>query len=141
MVKGIKFQDGEKLTAADAAASLNRYIKYGVGGAGFGANIDSVTAPGKYTLRIMLKTANPNLLASLANPLTFIVIMPARYAATTTALTPPNLIGTGPYRITAYVPNQYTDLTLFRATRHPTANRRVAMPATARERSIKYGTT
>lgn len=114
IVKGIKFQDGEKLTAADAAASLNRYIKYGVGGAGFGANIDSVTAPGKYTLRITLKTANPNLLASLANPLTFIVIMPARYAATTTALTPPNLIGTGPYRITAYVPNQYTDLTLFK---------------------------
>jgi peptide/nickel transport system substrate-binding protein len=110
----IKFQDGETLKAADVAASLNRYIKYGVGGAGFGTNIDSVTAPSKYTVRITLKTANPNLLPSLANPLTFIAIMPAKFASSTTALTPPNLIGTGPYRITAYIPNQYTDLTLFK---------------------------
>lgn len=115
LAKGIKFQDGERLTSADVVASLNRYIKYGVGGGGFGANIDSVAENGPLGVKITLKTPNANLLAGLANPLTFIAIMPAKYASTaTTALTPPNLIGTGPYRITAYVPNQYTELTLFK---------------------------
>jgi peptide/nickel transport system substrate-binding protein len=115
LAKGIKFQDSEKFTSADVVASLERYIKYGTGGAGFGANIDSVTAPGTYQVRITLKAPNANLTVSLANPLTFIAIMPAKYAATSTkALTPPDLIGTGPYRITAYVPNQYTELTLWK---------------------------
>src|SRR5450759_1124089 len=48
LAKGIKFQDGEKLSSADVVASMKRYIAYGSGGAGFGANIDSITATGTY---------------------------------------------------------------------------------------------
>jgi peptide/nickel transport system substrate-binding protein len=114
LAKGIKFQDGEKLSSADVVASMKRYIAYGSSGAGFGAAIDSVTATGTYGVRFVLKTPNANFTVKLANPLTFIVIMPAKYAASTTALVPPDLIGTGPYRITSYVPNQYTELTLFK---------------------------
>lgn len=114
LARGVKFQDGEKFGSADVVASLNRYIKYGVGGSGFGANIDSIAATGTYGVRITLKTGNPNFLASLANPLTFLVMMPKKFAASTTALVPPDLIGTGPYRISKYVPNQYTELTLFK---------------------------
>lgn len=113
LAHGIKFQNGQTMTSADVVASLDRYMSVGVGGATLGNEVSSVTAEGPYAIQITLKKSDPNLTALLGNPLTFIAIMPAKYAKSRKTLLPPDLIGTGPYEISKWVPDQYTLLTRF----------------------------
>jgi len=113
LARGIKFQDGETMTSADVVASINRYIAYGVAGAPLRAVVTSVTATDPNTVEVAFNKPYPNFLLSLAYPGTLLAIMPAKYAASTTALNPPNLIGTGPFRIVNWVPDAYLDLQRF----------------------------
>lgn len=107
LVQGAKFQNGEPVTGADVVASLERFMAIGVNGPAMKAEVASVVSPGPDLVEITLKQPNEDFLAMLANPLTFVAIMPAKEAATRTPLKPPELIGTGPYTIAEWLPDQY----------------------------------
>lgn len=110
----IRFQDNELMTSADVVASIERYMAIGSGSANLDSLVSSVKATGKYEVTFNLKTPDLNLTPTLAATTTLISIMPAKYAKTHTQLQPPDLIGTGPYRITEWVPQQYTILQRFK---------------------------
>ncbi|MDA8052097.1 MAG: ABC transporter substrate-binding protein [Rhodospirillales bacterium] len=113
LVQGAKFQNGEPVTGADVVASLERFMAIGVNGPAMAKEVKSVTSPSPSVVDIALTRPDEDFLATLANPLTFVAVMPAKYAASRTALKPPDLIGTGPYSIEAWIPDQYTLLKRF----------------------------
>lgn len=134
LAKGIKFQNGKTMTSADVVASVHRYIVNGVGGASL-KDVTKLQPVGKYAVRFTLSDSAPNFLIQLANPLTFMGIMPKAEAQSTTSLNPPHLIGTGPYKIAKWIPDQYTELTAWKGYTPPskvkatglTGNRRAAI--------------
>ncbi|HTW99268.1 MAG TPA: ABC transporter substrate-binding protein, partial [Acidimicrobiales bacterium] len=105
---GVTFSNGQALTGADVVASLQRFIAVGENGSTLGSVVKSITSPSADVVDIDLKSPDADFLALLANPLTFVAIMPAKYAASRTELSPPDLIGTGPYTIESWIPDQYT---------------------------------
>ena len=115
LAKGAKFQDGQPVTGNDVVASLERYMAIGVNGKPMKAEVASVVSPSADVVVIKLKKPDADFLASLANPLTFVAVMPAKEAASRTPLKPPQLIGTGPYSIAEWIPDQYTLLKRFAA--------------------------
>jgi len=89
LARGIKFQDGETMTSADVVASINRYIAYGVAGPSLRDVVTSVKAIDPNTVEVVFNKPYPNFTLNMAYPITRLVIMPAKYAASTTALNPP----------------------------------------------------
>ncbi len=99
---GLKFHDGEKVLARDAAASLRRWAARDVYGQTLGGFVDSFGAADDRTLRIKLKSRFSLLPDALAKPNGMLpVVMPERLA--NTDLNKPNteMVGSGPYRFLA----------------------------------------
>lgn len=65
--KGVRFQDGQPLTAADVKASLERMLKINQGTAYLISAIDSISVLGPYTVQITTKTPNAFLAANLSH--------------------------------------------------------------------------
>lgn len=113
LAKGVKFQDGSTMTSADVVASIKRAKSMGEGSDTLESVIDSISAKGEDSVILTLKRPYGAILAVLANPLPQIPIMPAKYANKDQPLKPPELIGTGPYKIGEWKPDQYTLLKRF----------------------------
>ena len=99
---GLRFHDGEKVLARDAAASLRRWSARDVYGQTLGAAVDAFEAVDDRTLHIKLKRPFPLVLDALAKPNGMLpVVMPERLA--NNDLNKPNteMIGSGPYRFMA----------------------------------------
>ncbi len=109
--QGVPFHNGKVMTAADAAASLERYRKVGAS-ANVLATVDTITASGPNTLVIKLKQVTPALLDSISSPRAPMAIMPAEEAAKPAGQTTP--IGTGPFRFVEYVPDSHVKLEKFK---------------------------
>lgn len=96
--EGVKFHDGSKVTVEDVVYSIERCADTGNGEplvAAF-SNIDKVTAPDDRTVVITLKQPDAEFLASM----TAAVIPKSN-------LTPDKLaIGTGPYKMVSYTPQE-----------------------------------
>lgn len=105
---GVKFSDGQPLSGTDVVASLDRFMAVGTGGNTMAALVKSVTSPSAYIVKVDLKKPDEDFPAMIADPLTFIAIMPAKYADSRKELAPPDLIGTGPYAIKTWNPDQDT---------------------------------
>jgi peptide/nickel transport system substrate-binding protein len=109
---GVLFHNGDTLTAADAAASLNRWksvtarAKTLLGDSEFVAQDDS-------TLSVELASPRGDLLAQLSNPLQFAAIMPASVVESAPAEGITEYIGTGPYKFSAWNVDQNVELVRF----------------------------
>lgn len=57
---GVKFTDGNTLTAQDAVNSMNYFLKAGGGLVGGVGDIASISAPSSNTIKVVYKTANPD---------------------------------------------------------------------------------
>ncbi len=112
LAHGIKFQNGQTMTSADVVASLERFQKVGALNE-FMSNITAITAKGPYTVDITLKQPDAVLINQLANPLTLIAIMPAKYARIDKPLPWNELIGTGPYMYASVKPGVSVTLKRF----------------------------
>src|SRR5690606_26942467 len=140
LVAGIRFHDGTTMTADDVVASIDRAVKIGVSNATLKPIIDSVRAESGRAVAVRLKKRFTALSAVLANPLSPVVVMPAKYARKHVPLKPPELIGTGPFKITAWKPDRYTLLTKFDGyTPHRTTESPPASVATERRRYTASG--
>ncbi len=105
--KDVTFHNGKPMTAADAAASLERFRKGGASAALLGA-IDSIAATGPHEMTVKLKSVQSTFLGNLSSPRAPIAIMPAEEAAKAMGQAAP--IGTGPYKFVEYKPDSHVKI-------------------------------
>ncbi|MGH7536435.1 MAG: ABC transporter substrate-binding protein, partial [Gemmatimonadales bacterium] len=96
--------------AEDVAASLIRWGKVGSRGAVVFQQVESVTAPDKYTVVMRLKEPFAPLLAFLALPSSAAAFMPKEIADATPAGPVTQYVGSGPYRFVEWLPNRHVKL-------------------------------
>lgn len=110
--QGVLFHNGKELTAADVAASINRWKTVaGRGGALLGDSLFEVVDD--YTVKVELESPRGDLLAQLANPLQFAAIMPAEIIENAPAEGVAEYIGTGPYELVEFNVDQQVLVTRF----------------------------
>lgn len=103
---GVKFSDGQPLTAADVVYSLKRNIQPSISLLNFlNGYISAITAPAVNTVVIKLKHPWPNLLADLASPTAAIYPQRAFTDKTAASFFTRHPVGTGPFRLVSEVPN------------------------------------
>ncbi len=104
--KGVKFHDGSQMTAADVVYSLERAAAEATGSPwrSLLTPITSFEIRDPYTLKVNLKQPFPALLGNLA-VLRNSGIMPKGFAER--ANTKLQAVGTGPFKLTEYVPTDY----------------------------------
>jgi peptide/nickel transport system substrate-binding protein len=99
---GLKWHDGQPVTAEDCVASLNRWMGGDPLGRLLKAATDKIEAAGEKTFKIALKEPFPLMLEVLGKPNAPLpVMMPARLAATPLATRIRDPIGSGPFRFVA----------------------------------------
>jgi peptide/nickel transport system substrate-binding protein len=111
---GVTFHDGSTMTSEDVVASLDRYAA-SAPGATFGSLVDSIRADGDSTVVLTLTHPSAAVPALLATPDSAAYIMPASAVKNQD----PNdalqhLVGTGPYVMDTYVPDQTVELSQFK---------------------------
>ncbi len=113
--EGVKFHDGETLTAADVAFTYNFYkahedFPYLNAYTGY---LESVEATDNYTVVVTLNEAIPN----IESQLVFMYILPEHIwgqhaeGAAATEFENVEMIGSGPFKMTEYKPNEFVHLT------------------------------
>ena len=95
---GLRFHDGEKVRAADAVASLRRWMKRNPFGQSLEPRIDELTAMDDTRLRFRLNKPFPLLFNALAAIANGAFIMPERIAATDPFKQINDATGSGPFR-------------------------------------------
>ncbi len=114
---GVRFHNGQEMTAKDVVASLQRWFKMAVVAVPFFRDdIESVEARGARTVVIRLKQPSGIMIAALAQPIQLAGIYTAQVAdaAGTKRITEiSELIGTGPFKFTRWVPGQAIELERF----------------------------
>jgi peptide/nickel transport system substrate-binding protein len=101
---GLKFHDGEPVTAKDAVASINRWAAREPMGAMIKAVENELAAVDDRTFRWSLKKLFPKMLLALGKPWQCCFVMPARIAATDPYRQINEHVGSGPMR---FVKNEW----------------------------------
>lgn len=111
MKEGLKFSNGDPLTAKDVAFSFNRVVKINDpnGPASLLGNMKSVDAPDDSTVVFTLNNANdqtwPFVLGTSAGPIVDSKVFPADKL-----LSDEQVIGSGPYKLDSYSKNELASL-------------------------------
>ena len=114
--EGVKFHNGKELTSADVVASIERFLQVTIRKPAF-KNLKSFTAKDKYTVEMVLTNASGSFLDALGSPAAELVIMPKEIIAGKAANAfkyPDEYIGTGPYQLAAFKPDQFVTLKRFK---------------------------
>src|SRR5271156_1374157 len=106
-----RFHDGTTMNADDVVTSLQRWMRLSPRGKTAAAYVDSVAASNPSTVVMTLKKPYAPLLALLAYPNGAAAIMPKRLATAPDPLR--EFIGTGPYSLIEYKPDQYVRVARF----------------------------
>jgi peptide/nickel transport system substrate-binding protein len=112
--KGIPFHNGAEMKADDVVASLNRWgaMSALIGQPTF-KTVLSVTATDDYTVSISLKEPSGSLLSALASPIQGAFIMPKSIVDQFDGKPLKDFIGTGPYMLKEFIPQQRATLVRF----------------------------
>ena len=111
--RSVYFHNGDQMTSADVVYTYQRLLKTGIPYAkGRVPTLKSVEATGPYAVRFTLSQPDPSFILNMADPAVVGCAILNEHAGTTgnLALT---MVGTGAYRMTAYVPHQELDFALF----------------------------
>ena len=110
---GVKVHNGRTVTADDVKASIDRFVQVGIRRGDLAA-VQAVTVVDPATVRISLKEAQGSFLGALANPVALLWIMPKDLVqGAKDPLQPPQLVGTGPFQLAAWVRDQQITLKRF----------------------------
>ena len=107
--QGVKFHNGEEMTADDVVASMNRWIETSpkantlIGGSTF-EKVDD------YTVNLKVNQASSDIIMILASPIQAAAIYPAVVVESATAEGISEYIGTGPYKVSEWKQDQYVKL-------------------------------
>jgi peptide/nickel transport system substrate-binding protein len=110
--KGVKFHDGQELTAADAAASIVRWGRLHTTGKTMFKTIEAVEARDRHTLVISLREPSGSLLYALASP--YLGIYPKTLVDAAGDQPVKEPIGTGPFRFVEHKPDRHIRLARFK---------------------------
>jgi peptide/nickel transport system substrate-binding protein len=108
--KGVKFHNGQVMTAADVKASLERYAKVG-GSAQNMTQVQAITVVDPAQIVVKMKTPFQGFIDFLGSPRAPAVIIPASEAAKEANKI--NVIGTGPFKLVEYRPDSFVKLARF----------------------------
>lgn len=97
---GVKFANGRELTSRDVVASLETLAKSGTALSSLWTTLSSVTAPNSDT--VVIRTTQP--MGTMLDAISLLPIAPANDVKSTSFWNHP--FGTGPYRVTNFVPDQ-----------------------------------
>lgn len=111
--EGVKFHDGSELTAEDAVASLNRWIKLNPNSSKFVKNGEEFAVTGDYTFEIVLQEAVAMLPYILAAPTQFPIITTKEICEKYPDAQFQEYIGTGPCKFVDWTPNSVIHLEKF----------------------------
>jgi peptide/nickel transport system substrate-binding protein len=110
---GVKFHNGRTVTTEDVKASVDRFVQFSARRGDLGV-VRAVTVVDPSTVRISLKEAQGSFLGALANPVALLGIMPKELVTgAKDPLQPPQLVGTGPFRLAEWVRDQQITLKRF----------------------------
>lgn len=107
--QGVKFHNGEEMTADDVVASMNRWLEVSakantlIGGSVF-EKVDD------YTVSLTVNEASSDIIMILASPIQFAAIYPAEVVEGATPEGVDEYIGTGPYKVAEWKQDQYVKL-------------------------------
>ena len=107
--EGVKFHNGNEMTADDVVASMNRWIEKSpkantlIGGSTF-EKVDD------YTVKMTANQASSDIITVLANPIMFAAIYPAEIVEAATDEGISEFIGTGTYKLAEWKQDQYIKL-------------------------------
>lgn len=107
--EGIKFHNGEEMTADDVVASMNRWLEVSpkantlIGGSVF-EKVDD------YTVTLTVNEASSDIIMILASPIQFAAVYPAEVVEKATPEGIDEYIGTGPYKVAEWKQDQYVKL-------------------------------
>ncbi len=104
--KGVKFHDGQPMTAGDVIASLERWGKLSSGGRETFKHVKDIRAPDQSTVEINLSSPFAPLITSLGDPKQSAIVMPKAIAERAGAQPVRELVGTGPYIFKQWTPGQ-----------------------------------
>ena len=110
--KGVKFHNGRDLTAADAAASIERWGRLHTTGKTMFKTIEAVEAKDSHTLVIHLKEPSGSLLYALASP--YLAIHPKSVLDAAGDQPVKEFVGTGPFRFVEHKPDRHIRLARFK---------------------------
>ena len=111
--QGVKFHNGEEMTADDVVASMNRWIEVSakantlIGGSVF-EKVDD------YTVNLKVNQASSDIIMILASPIQAAAIYPQEAVESATTEGVSEYIGTGPYKVAEWKQDQYVKLEAFR---------------------------
>src|SRR4029434_2469678 len=112
--QGIKFHNGKEMTSEDVVASLMRWGKQSIYGKALFAQVVDVRGVDKYTVEMKLKEKSAIVLISLGVPNNFGAIYPKEIAEKfEPAVKATEYIGTGPYKLAEWKPDQYIRMVRF----------------------------
>lgn len=107
----VRFHDGSTMNADDVVTSLQRWMRLSPRGKTGGAYVETVAASNPNTVVMTLKQPYAPMLALLAYPNGAAAIMPKRLGMAADPLK--DVVGTGPYKLIEYKPDQYIRLARF----------------------------
>lgn len=115
--KGVKFQNGNEMTANDVVASIARWGRLSSTGKGLFSIVESWTALDRYAAQMVLKqpvSIVPTYLASeLAVPAIYPKEVIDKVGDAPLKSVPEELIGTGPYKFVEFLPDDHIKLIRF----------------------------
>lgn len=105
--EGVKFHNGKEMTSEDVIASMERFLDVTTRGGTFGM-LESYEATDEYTVVMHLGFASAAFLGNLATPQSPLAIFPKEIiqGKASGELEAEELIGTGPYELVEYQPDQ-----------------------------------
>ncbi len=110
--QGVKFHNGQEMTADDVVASMTRWLELSskantlIGGTTF-EKVDD------YTVKMTVNEPSSDIMYILASPSQFAAIYPKSVIDSATAEGVTEYIGTGPYKLEEFAPDQYVKLTRY----------------------------
>lgn len=112
--KGVKFHNGKEMTADDVIASTDRFLEVTNRKLSF-AIIESYEAVDDYTVAFHLSEPRAALLDTMAFPVSYMGILPREIIENKgeEELTAEELVGTGPYQLDEWVPDQHLKYSRF----------------------------
>lgn len=111
--QNVKFQNGQAMTADDVIASLERWFKIAPVGKDIAASLESLSKQDDSTLEFKFKQPYGTLLEALANPDQSAAIMPGSIARAAGTDPVKEYVGTGPYKLADWNPDQYIKVVRF----------------------------
>ena len=112
--EGVKFHDGSDMTSEDVVASFQYWLEYNSAAGNLKETVVDYGANGDFEFSITLKEPYGPLLAQIANDNAKLCIFPKESLENVSAETGLDMpIGTGPYKITEWIPDQHLLLDKF----------------------------